>query len=49
MLEQKVEENEDVNNKLTLSVDLERTKATSLQGDVDRLNQCVSDLNVSFL
>ena len=46
MLEQKVEENEDVKNKLELSVELEKTKATSLKNDVDGLNQSVSDLYV---
>ena len=48
-LEQEVESKDEIKNKLELSVELEKTKATSLQEDVDRLNQLLADTNVSFL
>ena len=49
VLEQKVEGNDEMKNKLELSVELEKAKATSLQEDVNRLNQSLADLNVSLI
>ena len=46
MLEKKVEDIDDIKNKLELSVELEKTKATSIQENNERLNQTVTDLNV---
>ena len=47
-LEEEVESKDEIKNKLELSVELEKTKAASLQEDVDRLNQLLADTNVSF-
>ena len=46
MLEKKVEDIDEIKNKLKLSVELEKTKATSIQENNERLNQSVTDLNV---
>ena len=46
MLEKKVEDIDEIKNKLELSVELEKTKATSIQENNERLNQTVTDLNV---
>ena len=47
-MEQKIEEKDEAKNKLELSVELEKTKASSLDEDVGRLNQTIADLSVSF-
>ena len=47
-LEQEVESKDELKNKLELSVEVERTKATSLQQDLHRLNQFLADMDVSF-
>jgi hypothetical protein len=47
-LEQKVEGSDDVKTKLELSFELEKTRATALQEDVDRLNQSLAEFNVSL-
>ena len=47
LLEQEVEGNDDMKNKLELAVQLEKTKATSLQENNERLNQSLADVNVS--
>ena len=41
-----MESKDEIKNKLELTVELEKTKATSLQEDVDRLNQLLADTNV---
>ena len=47
-MEQNIEEKDEATNKLELSVALEKTKASSLDEDVGRLNQTIADLSVSF-
>ena len=47
-MEQKIEEKDEAKNKLELSVELEKTKTSSLDEDVGRLNQTIADLSVSF-
>ena len=47
-MEQKIEEKDEAKNKLELSVELEKTKASSLDEDVGILNQTIADLSVSF-
>ena len=48
-LEKKSEEAEETKTKLELAVELEKTKATSVQENNDRLNQTLADLNVWYL
>ena len=48
LLEQEMEGNDDMKNKLELAAELEKTKANSLQESNKRLNQSLADSSVSF-
>ena len=45
-LEQEIENKNEVKTKLELSIEVEKTKATSLQEDVGRLKQSLEDETV---